>query len=130
MIYFFTFLVFWGFFEIPFEKVTKNDDCFFFQSSFFCVSKMSFNLLFVSFSVFLLLLSFAAADDTKALRDTLGSLCSYNTIGSFASCCKENENGAKFEFVSSSCFADFLSWSHSKDVNAMFVSLFFTILVA
>ena len=55
----------------------------------------------------MLMMIVVEGDDTQALRDTISSLCSLNSVGQFASCCVSYDNGASLTLASSttaSCF--------------------------
>ena len=75
------------------------------------------NLLYLSLmmsilmimGVIVLMMVVVEGDDTQALRDTISSLCSLNSVGKFASCCVSYDNGASLTLASSTARACFLS---------------------
>ena len=63
-------------------------------------------------------------DDTQALRNTISSLCSLNSVGQFASCCVSYDNGASLTLASStarSCFIYGLGSTTGSVLNSLFV---------
>ena len=59
--------------------------------------------------VIVLMMIVVEGDDTQALRDTISSLCSLNSVGQFASCCASYDNGASLTLASSTARACFIS---------------------
>ena len=90
------------------------------------MSLVLFAVVFVAVSTTFLRVS---GDDTAALQNTLSSLCSVNSIGSFASCCKSRN-------ISSVDIANYKTWDcfiyelgstldNSRVITKLFVSLSF-----
>ena len=68
-----------------------------------------------------------SGDDTQALRDTISSLCSLNSVGKFASCCVSYDNGASLTLASStarSCFIYGLGSTTGSVLTSLFVICF------
>ena len=66
-------------------------------------------------------------DDTQALRDTISSLCSLNSVGQFASCCASYYNGASLTLASSTareCFIYGLNTTTGSVLTSLFVICF------
>ena len=67
-------------------------------------------------------------DDTQALRDTISSLCSLNSVSQFASCCVSYDNGASLTLESSTvrdCFISNLTTTTESVLTSLFVICFF-----
>ena len=64
------------------------------------------------------------ADDTEALRSTLGSLCNANGRGAFAECCTANNAGANVAINKvPECFAAKVSFNETTlEIGELFVS--------
>ena len=65
-------------------------------------------------------------DDTQALRDTISSLCSLNSVGQFASCCASYDNGANITLEDSTartCFIYDLKSTTGSVLTSLFVIL-------
>ena len=78
-------------------------------------------------SIILLLLLCACpvveCDDTDALRDAVGCLCSVNSGGAFGSCCSSNSNGASLTLSDTQCFVSGLTLdSTNQYVKQLFVT--------
>ena len=92
----------------------------FFQSSHFAL-----------FLVIVLMMIVVSGDDTQALRDTISSLCSLNSVGQFASCCVSYDNGASLTLASStarSCFIYYLGSMTGSVLTSLFVICFIFVL--
>ena len=79
---------------------------------------------FVLFLVIVLMMVVVEGDDTQALRDTISSLCSLNSVGQFASCCVNYDNGASLTLDDSAaraCFIDDSSTSSGSVLTELFV---------
>ena len=79
----------------------------------------------------MLMMIVVEGDDTQALRDTISSLCSLNSIGKFASCCVSYDNGASLTLASSearTCFIDGLGSTTGSVVTSLFVICFIFVL--
>ena len=77
--------------------------------------------------VIVLMMIVVKGDDTQALRDTISSLCSLNSVGQFSSCCASYDNGASLTLESStarSCFIDSLGSTTGSVVTSLFVICF------
>ena len=71
-------------------------------------------------------------DDTQALRDTISSLCSLNSVDQFASCCVSYDNGASLTLASSTareCFITGLGSTTGSVLTSLFVICFIFVLV-
>ena len=64
-----------------------------------------------------------SGDDTPALRDTISSLCSLNSVGKFASCCVSYDNGASLTLDYSTARACFIS-DLGSNAGSVLTSLF------
>ena len=75
------------------------------------------------FVVFIMTSFVVCGDDTNAIRDTLSSLCSLNSVGKFASCCKEYPIGSiSFSRRDSwSCYANDMRTNNGGDLLFLFV---------
>ena len=76
----------------------------------------------------MLMMIVVEGDDTQALRDTISSLCSLNSVGKFASCCVSYDNGASLTLESStarSCFIYGLTSTTESVLTSLFVICFF-----
>ena len=62
-------------------------------------------------------------DDTQALRDTISSLCSLNSVGQFASCCVSYDNGASLTLEYSEVRECFI-WGLTSTTGSVLTSLF------
>ena len=72
----------------------------------------------------MLIMIVVEGDDTQALRHTISSLCSLNSVGKFASCCVSYDNGASLTLASSTartCFIDGLSSTTGSVLTSLFV---------
>ena len=78
---------------------------------------------FVLFLVIVLMMIVVSGDDTQALRDTISSLCSLNSVGKFASCCVSYDNGASLTLEYSPARECFISSLASK-IGSVLTSLF------
>ena len=79
---------------------------------------------FVLFLVIVLMMIVVEGDDTQALRDTISSLCSLNSVGQFASCCVSYDNGASLtleEGTVRECFISSLSSTTRSVLTYLFV---------
>ena len=79
----------------------------------------------------MLMMIFVEGDDTQALRDTISSLCSLNSVGQFASCCVSYDNGASLTLESSparSCFVSGLGSTTGSVLTSLFVICFIFVL--
>ena len=75
----------------------------------------------------MLMMIVVEGDDTQALRDTISSLCSLNSVGQFASCCVSYDNGASLTLEDSparSCFIWDLGSTESSVLTSLFVICF------
>ena len=75
----------------------------------------------------MLMMIVVEGDDTQALRDTISSLCSLNSVGKFASCCVSYDNGASLTLESStarSCFIAGLGSTTGSVLTSLFVICF------
>ena len=82
---------------------------------------------FVLFLVIVLMMIVVSGDDTQALRDTISSLCSLNSVGQFASCCVWYDNGASLTLASSTardCFIYNLTSKTKSVLTGLFVICF------
>ena len=75
----------------------------FFTSSLFVFHTGSYLSLMISMLIVvgviaLMMTASVQGDDIQALRNTISSLCSLNSVGSFASCCTSYNNGATVTF--------------------------------
>ena len=71
-------------------------------------------------------------DDTQALRDTISSLCSLNSVGQFASCCVSYDNGASLTLENSAarvCFITTLESTTGSVLTYLFVICFIFVVV-
>ena len=73
--------------------------------------------------VIVLMMVVVEGDDTQALRDTISSLCSLNSVGKFASCCVSYDNGAFLTLESSTTRACFI-YSLKSTTGSVLTSLF------
>ena len=75
------------------------------------------------FVVFIMTSFVVCGDDTNAIRDTLSSLCSLNSVGQFGSCCKEYPTGSiSFSKRDSwSCYANEMRTNDGGDLIFLFV---------
>ena len=92
----------------------------FFQSSYF-----------VLFLVIVLMMIVVSGDDTQALRDTISSLCSLNSVGKFASCCVSYDNGANITLeysADTTCFIASLGSTTGSVLTSLFVICFIFVL--
>ena len=74
--------------------------------------------------VIVLMMIVVEGDDTQALRDTISSLCSLNSVGQFASCCASYDNGASLTLAYStarSCFIYGLGSTTGSVLTSLFV---------
>ena len=74
--------------------------------------------------VIVLMMIVVEGNDTQALRDTISSLCSLNSVGQFASCCVSYDNGASLTLASSAarkCFIDGLGSTTGSVLTYLFV---------
>ena len=71
----------------------------------------------------MLMMIVVSGDDTQALRDTISSLCSLNSVGKFASCCASYDNGASLTLASSTARGCFISALASR-TESVLTSLF------
>ena len=74
--------------------------------------------------VIVLMMIVVEGDDTQALRDTISSLCSLNSVGEFASCCVSYDNGASLTLESSparTCFISGLTSTAGSVLTSLFV---------
>ena len=79
----------------------------------------------------MLMMIFVEGDDTQALRDTISSLCSLNSVGQFHSCCVSYDNGASLTLASSttrSCFISGLRSATGSVLTSLFVICFIFVL--
>ena len=79
----------------------------------------------------MLMMIVVEGDDTQALRDTISSLCSLNSVGKFASCCVSYNNGASLTLASSTaraCFIEGLGSTTGSFLTSLFVICFFFVL--
>ena len=79
----------------------------------------------------MLMMIVVEGDDTQALRDTISSLCSLNSVGDFASCCASYDNGASLTLASSSaktCFISGLTSTTGSVLTYLFVICFIFVL--
>ena len=75
----------------------------------------------------MLMMIVVEGDDTQALRDTISSLCSLNSVGKFASCCVSYDNGASLTLASSAartCFISGLGSTTEYVLTSLFVICF------
>ena len=80
--------------------------------------------------VIVLTMMVVSGDDTQALRDTISSLCSLNSVGLFASCCVSYDNGASLTLAYSparECFIYSLA-SETGPLSSLFVIWFIFVL--
>ena len=81
--------------------------------------------------VIVLMMIVVSGDDTQALRDTISSLCSLNSVGEFASCCVSYDNGASLTLASSTvraCFISSLASTTGSVLTYLFVICFIFVL--
>ena len=79
----------------------------------------------------MLMMIVVEGDDTQALRDTISSLCSLNSVGDFASCCASYDNGASLTLEYSTargCFISGLTTTSGSVLTQLFVICFFFVL--
>ena len=82
---------------------------------------------FVLFLVIVLMMIVVEGDDTQALRNTISSLCSLNSVGKFHDCCVSYDNGAPITLASStarSCFISGLTSTSGSVLTSLFVIWF------
>ena len=82
---------------------------------------------FALFLVIVLMMIVVEGDDTQALRDTISSLCSLNSVGQFASCCVSYDNGASLTLEDSTaryCFISDLASTTGSVLTSLFVICF------
>ena len=75
----------------------------------------------------MLMMVFVEGDDTQALRQTISSLCSLNSVGKFASCCVSYDNGASLTLAYSTargCFITDLTSTAGSVLTSLFVICF------
>ena len=75
------------------------------------------------FVVFIMTSFVVCGDDTNAIRDTLSSLCSLNSVGQFGSCCQEHPTGSILfsRRDSWSCYANDMRTNNGGDLIFLFV---------
>ena len=75
------------------------------------------------FVVFIMTSFVVCGDDTNAIRDTLSSLCSLNSVGQFGSCCQEHPTGSILfsRRDSWSCYANEMRTNNGGDLIFLFV---------
>ena len=81
--------------------------------------------------VIVMMVIVVSGDDTQALRHTISSLCTSNTVGQFASCCKSYDNGASITLEDStarSCFIYSLASTTGSVLTSLFVICFIFVL--
>ena len=83
---------------------------------------------FVLFLVIVLMIIVVEGDDTQALRHTISSLCSLNSVGLFHSCCVSYDNGASLTLASSTARACFI-YSLTSTEGSVLTSLFVIFLI-
>ena len=74
----------------------------------------------------MLMMIVVEGDDTQALRDTISSLCSLNSVGQFHSCCVSYDNGASLTLEYSparECFISYLGSTTESALSSLFVIL-------
>ena len=79
----------------------------------------------------MLMMIVVEGDDTQALRHTISSLCSLNSVGQFASCCVNYDNGASLTLESSTartCFISGLKSTTGSDLTSLFAVYFIFVL--
>ena len=79
----------------------------------------------------MLMMTVVEGDDTQALRDTISSLCSLNSVGEFASCCASYDNGASLTLEyspSRECFIYDLGSTTGSVLTSLFVICFIFVL--
>ena len=79
----------------------------------------------------MLMMIVVSGDDTQALRDTISSLCSLNSVGKFASCCVSYDNGASLTLKYSTaraCFIYNLTSTTGSVLTSLFVICFIFVL--
>ena len=82
---------------------------------------------FISLFVIVLMMIVVEGDDTQALRHTISSLCSLNSVGWFASCCASHNNCTSITLASSTarnCFISVLSSTTGSVLTSLFVICF------
>ena len=75
----------------------------------------------------MLMMIVVEGDDTQALRDTISSLCSLNSVGQFHSCCVSYDNGASLTLEYSTaraCFIENLTLTTGSVLTSLFVICF------
>ena len=84
------------------------------------------NIKFVLMMVMIVTVVNVLGDDTRALQDTLSSLCSLNNNVGFGSCCRSYDINSVTLASSSTwnCFISSLSFTSESIINFMFVVLF------
>ena len=85
------------------------------------------SILVIMGVIVLLMMIVVEGDDTQALRNTISSLCSLNKVGQFASCCKDNDNGAFITLANRNtwiCFITAFSSTTGSSLTYLFVICF------
>ena len=80
----------------------------------------------------MLMMIVVEGDDTQALRHTISSLCSLNSVGKFASCCVSYDNGASLtleESEGTKCFIYGLTSTTGSVLTSLFVICFIFVVV-
>ena len=123
---FFSFLFFLFFFHfVPHFHIPH----ILFPHKTFYISLMMSILMIIE--VVMLMMIAVEGDDTQALRDTVSSLCSLNTVGQFASCCVSYDNGAFItldDTPARSCFITRLTSTTGSILVEVFVICFIFVL--
>ena len=81
--------------------------------------------------VIVLMMIAVEGNDTQALRDTISSLCSLNSVGQFHSCCVSYDNGASLNLEDSparACFISSLASTTGSVLTSLFVICFILVL--
>ena len=125
--FFLFFFFFFSFFLLSFSPFFSFSPCFLSphppstQNLLYLTLMMS---ILVIMGVIVLMMIVVEGDDTQALRDTISSLCSLNSVGKFASCCVSYDNGASLTLASSTarnCFISGLGSTRGSVLTSLFV---------
>ena len=81
-------------------------------------------LIAVFLFLFFVLVKSGLGDETEALRNSLKTLCSYNTEGAFNDCCLASQNGASVTLENTGCFLSSIHVDNFDFITELF-ALFF-----
>ena len=92
-------------------------------SSFHTEPSISLMMSILMIMGVIVLMMTVEGDDTQALRDTISSLCSLNSVGQFSMCCVSYDNGASLTLASSTVSSGFIA-SLKSTTGSVLTSLF------